>query len=475
MRLPGTRYQEHGWEQVRKLLGQCSLQACADGFMTRVLAAATAAQPLADGLADRLEDRLDDCLEDYLDRCGAALRAGRGGPRATADGNSYGESVFELALALLYELQARPADWHGFASAVAAEAARLGPFWRHAGGDAILRKKFNDMYAVLRDKVDCDNYSVACGRPCSANRMYAYRMLDTAYADIARLFGSWHAWPEQVGAILGRAVSTAAAPIEVRQMKSIGDCQAAWVIAWSASRERFTGEPGPLHTRSKRFASLKNSGERIAAMLAEIGDYEQLSANRDGPWQQDAFDAGAWLADLARVLDDDAAGAGPDRLLAAVPDDVDVDVDVDADADADDADAVNAVNADNGAAVATSGSAGLCAAPGYASLTALVRDPVAVVGRALADCSLPVRLAVYLKLLGAADDCYPAEWLDGATGQLPTMAQLAAQDGVSLPTLRKRRDGAIAALRCTSTDASAAAKVAVTATATATTIAAFGR
>ena len=27
MRLPGTRYQEHGWEQVRKLLGLCSLQA----------------------------------------------------------------------------------------------------------------------------------------------------------------------------------------------------------------------------------------------------------------------------------------------------------------------------------------------------------------------------------------------------------------------------------------------------------------
>jgi len=25
MRLPGTRYQEHGWEQVRKLLGACSL------------------------------------------------------------------------------------------------------------------------------------------------------------------------------------------------------------------------------------------------------------------------------------------------------------------------------------------------------------------------------------------------------------------------------------------------------------------
>ncbi len=39
MRLPGTRYQEHGWEQVRKLLGQCSLQALArelgfDGVVT---------------------------------------------------------------------------------------------------------------------------------------------------------------------------------------------------------------------------------------------------------------------------------------------------------------------------------------------------------------------------------------------------------------------------------------------------------
>jgi hypothetical protein len=64
----------------------------------------------------------------------------------------------------------------------------------------------------------------------------------------------------------------------------------------------------------------------------------------------------------------------------------------------------------------------------------------------LAGDSLPVRLAVYLKLLGAADDCYPAEWLDPATGALPTMQQLAALDQVSLPTLRKRRDAALSRL-----------------------------
>ena len=64
----------------------------------------------------------------------------------------------------------------------------------------------------------------------------------------------------------------------------------------------------------------------------------------------------------------------------------------------------------------------------------------------LADESLPVRLAVYLKMLGGADDTYPGDWLDPATGELPTMAQLAALDGLSLPTLRKRRDAAIARL-----------------------------
>ena len=67
----------------------------------------------------------------------------------------------------------------------------------------------------------------------------------------------------------------------------------------------------------------------------------------------------------------------------------------------------------------------------------------------LAPYGLPVRLAVYLKLLGAHDDCYPPDWLDPATGELPTMQQLAALAQVSLPTLRKRRDQAIERLQGT--------------------------
>jgi hypothetical protein len=64
----------------------------------------------------------------------------------------------------------------------------------------------------------------------------------------------------------------------------------------------------------------------------------------------------------------------------------------------------------------------------------------------LAPDSVAVRLAVYLKLLGPEDDSYPDAWRDPATNALPTMAQLAALDAVSLPTLRKRRDAAIARL-----------------------------
>jgi hypothetical protein len=381
MRLPGTRYQEHGWEQVRKLLGRCSLEAFARTDPALLLDDAQQAAQLA---------LYVDLVAEYLHRAS----------RAEAPGNSYGESVVELAMSLLYELQERPADWTAFCAAVAADHARSGRFWEQPGGDAMLRKKVNDMYSVLRDKVDADNYQVACGRPCSANRIYTYRMLDTAYGAIAAIFADWENRRAQLGAILGREID--ALPIEVRQMKSIAGCKADWVIRWSASQEQFGDGPGPLHTRSKRFASLKNSPQRIADMLAEIGDYEELSSNRDQDWLHDAGDAGGWLEDLWRVLEA-APGEEADQLLPGEDE------------------------------------APVSAAPRCMQL--------ANIADLLAGESLPVRLALYLKILGGADESYPDEWLDRATGELPTMAQLAAQAEVSLPTLRKRRDAAIAALK----------------------------
>jgi hypothetical protein len=415
MRLPGTRYQEPGWEQVRKLLGQCSLQALARCDVARV--AGPGAQH---GL-----------LGEYVDLCAQNLRACFRSPRARSPGNSYGDSVLDLALTLLFELQERGADWETFCTAVAAEYQRLGPFWLGANGEGLLRKKVNDMYAVLRDKVDSDNYQAACGRPCSPNRIYAFRMLDTARGDIARLFDGWREHREQVGAILGRAVD--AEPIEARQVRGGAGCKGEWVLRWSESLERFTGSPGPLHTRSKRFASLKNSPERIDAMLREIADYEEISANSDQDWLLEAEQATGWLEDYWRVLGEslEAATPGPDQILQAAQDEIDA-------AAPCSPEDVPAPEADSEFAAL----AGVSSPLRYTPMPRAVPDATPS-GRLLAQESMPVRMAVYLKLLGPADDSYPDEWLDPATGELPTMQQLAAFEKVSLPTLRKRRDAAI--------------------------------
>lgn len=418
MRLPGTRYQEPGWEQVRKLLGQCSLQALVRCDCARLV------QPGTEY----------DTMGEYLDLCGDALRAGAGSARAQAAGNSYGDTVLELALSLLYELQARPGDWAGFCAAISGEYRRLGPFWLGAGADGLLRKKVNDMYALLRDKVDSDNYQVACGRPCSPNRMYAFRMLDTARGEIARLVDAWREHREQVGAILGRAIE--AEPIEARQLRQGGACRAEWVLRWSESLERFGGSPGPLHTRSKRFASLKTSPAKIDAMLREIAEYEHISANRDQDWRLDADQAAGWLDDYWRVLAEsqEMATPGPDQILQALEDELDQ---------------VEPAPPEDGAVAPERNEpvgplpAPVFLSPRFVEVAASARGAGVWAERALARDSTPVRLAVYLKLLGPFDDSYPSEWLDPATGELPTMQQLATLERVSLPTLRKRRDAAI--------------------------------
>jgi hypothetical protein len=406
MRLPGTRYQEPGWEEVRKLLGQCSLVA---------LRACVPGQALATQ------------LEDYVDLMAGQLHARRRAPRATAAGNSYGESVSELALGLVYELRARPADWQAFCAVA-------GAVW---DADALLRKKVNDMYAQLRDKVDADTYQAACGRPCSPNRMYAYRMLDTAYGEIARLFGNWEQHRAQVGAILGRALDAgfATSPIEVRQLRSICDCRPEWLLRWSETLERFTGSAGPLHTRSKRFASLKTSPGKIAAMLHEIGEYEALSANRDLDFVQDLDDASLWMEDYWRVLQEseNAATPGPDQILESCEDELDIAKD-------DEPDPLPEPSmGPELEAIAVS----VSLPPDYLQMAGEAEAGSGWIARALLDDGLPVRLAVYARLLGPLDDSYPDAWRDPGSGELPTMQQLAALARVSLPTLRKRRDAAI--------------------------------
>jgi hypothetical protein len=304
--------------------------------------------------------------------------------------------------------------------------------------DALLRKKVNDMYAQLRDKVDADNYQAACGRPCSPNRMYAYRMLDTAYGEIARLFGNWEQHRAQVGAILGRPLDAgfATSPIEVRGLRSIAGCRPEWLLRWSETLERFTGSAGPLHTRSKRFASLKTSPDKIAAMLHEIGEYEALSANRDLDFVQDLDDATLWMEDYWRVLQEssDAVTPGPDQILESREDELDLASDDEPEP------APEPLEAPELEAIAVA----VSLPPDYLQVAGEVEAGRGWIERTMLDDGLPVRLAVYARLLGPLDDSYPEAWRDPASGELPTMQQLAALARVSLPTLRKRRDAAIA-------------------------------
>lgn len=464
MRLPGTRYQEHGWEQVRKLLGRCSLSA----FRRIDL----------HGVLDRAREA--ELLDLYTDEVAAELDLCRHSARGEAAGNSYGESVAELSMSLLFELRAQPSFWSGLVSAIAAEHGKHGAFWLPASGDAMLRKKVNDMYAGLRDKVDADNYQVATGRACSPNKMYTYRMLDTAYREIEQLFANWRHHAAQVAAILGRAAD--GIPIEARQMKSIGGCEAPWVIRWSESLELFGGSPGPLHTKSKRFSSLKNNPGKIAALMAEIGDYEALSANMGAEdWRGDEDEAAAWLDDYWRVVgESEAAEEEPappdmvDQILQPLPVDEDDGADGEDDAgiaaqdepaDEDDveedfgpprrpAPVALAVTARVPAAAPGAADEALAASlslpPRFMEMASAAQDAGSWLVDMLKDDSLPIRLAVYHKLLGAGDESYPDAWLDPATGELPTLQQLAALDRISMPTLRKRRNEAIARLQSAS-------------------------
>jgi hypothetical protein len=195
-------------------------------------------------------------------------------------------------------------------------------------------------------------------------------------------------------------------------------------------------------------------------MLTEIGDYEELSSNMDraDDWQGDAGEAALWLEDYWRVTGEsgqrETQGGvfDDDRLLAApAPDGFEAEEPGDAAGplpEEDDGPPIPEI----AAMVAEQELAGaLSLPPRYMELARAAQQAGSWMLRVLRDESLPIRLAVYHKLLGAADDTYPDAWLDPATGELPTLQQLAALDRISMPTLRKRRNEAIDKLHAAST------------------------
>jgi hypothetical protein len=138
----------------------------------------------------------------------------------------------------------------------------------------------------------------------------------------------------------------------------------------------------------------------------------------------------------------DAATPGPDLILEAREDELDA-------AAGDDPDTVDEPLAPEPQLEAVAVAVSL--PPSYMQAAAEAEERAGWVARELGQDGLAVRLAVYARLLGPGDESYPDAWRDPATGELPTMQQLAGLAQVSLPTLRKRRDGAIARLEAATT------------------------
>ena len=473
MRLPGSRYQEHGWERVRKLLANCSVP---------ILNSADWEMLLAPEFADTQ-------CQWYTEALAMAFHLLRDSQRCQQLGNSYGETALELAQGLLCELHALPSFWHAFLQAL-----RLDSNARHNEG--ALRKKINDMYSALRDKVDADNYQVATGLPCSPNKIYTWRMLDTSAHEVMRIFSNWPHSREQVEAILQRPCPVQ--PIEVARLKAGGQCRAEWIINWSATLAQFGSGPGPLHTKSKRFASLKNQADKITAMLEELSEYAALSAtNFQEQYELEADEGHAWLEDYWRVMQQAGAQSSDVRLPQQwqgqeMVDEFDLALDADALAElsveerafmaqdeeaawqhlrSDDIDDEATLDSEDSHLLAkcarltmpgilhtetpiphlnSQSSRALCQAislpPDYLQAASEAEDKTSLCYRLLAHESLGVRLSVYLQQLGPNDVSYPAAWLDPRSGQLPTCKQFAALAQISLPTLRKRRTLAIQTL-----------------------------
>ena len=157
--------------------------------------------------------------------------------------------------------------------------------------------------------------------------------------------------------------------------------------------------------------------------------------DRVDDWQGEAGEAALWLEDYWRVtgeserLEAQDGMFDDDRILAVpAPDGFEAEEGGDTgpvgDDDGPPIPRPAVLAAEQAAEQATAGALSLPLR--YMELARAAQQSGSWMLRVLRDESLPIRLAVYHKLLGAADDTYPDAWLDPATGELPTLQQLAA-------------------------------------------------
>jgi hypothetical protein len=268
MRLPGTRYQEPGWEQVRKLLGQCSLAMRSRCDPARLLA--------------RRAMRCWPCTS----TCWPS--AARGQPQRARPGarQQLRRQRARTGAGLVYELQARPADWEAFARRVAASCApALAPPAKRC---CARRSTTCSPSCATRSTPTTTRPPAAALQPEPHLRLpHARYRLWRDRAPVRRLAraprpGRRHPRARRSTA---RCRSRCASCASIAGCRPNGSCAGA--RPWSASRAR----RAPAHALEalRQPEGQCRKDRRHAARDRRI---RGLSANRDRDWLQDRDDAG---------------------------------------------------------------------------------------------------------------------------------------------------------------------------------------
>lgn len=463
MKIPGTRYLDYSWRDVKKLLVDTSLNVIKESQLLDQFFTKERDPYSAEIFADELSPVLFRKKPEYerLRRGDQEWTTCEGAYYLALEIKAYQVFFGRRFLKRLRENKtkndASPADGYGLPSLL------------------------SEFFSELRYRVDAQGYMVATGRNISASELETYAHLDEWSRDVLQILQNPVNNHAQAEFILGHEIFKGAQPIEGR-LSSPYQIKPEWLIRWSESHHNFKRDEngklsiGPLHTK-KKIGRIKKVQEirlgdlshwpielvrfyDLVDMLRDSADeYKKILLPNADAIREMLTDLACWDTSTVRYIPDiqidedtqslfdnlgelgsDVAESGVDRITPSPWAD---DEDDSAPSPLEDvsgwgADLPTELPVTEHKTISLSDR--WTEASGLDTATEMLED-------CLQDHAIEVRIAVHSKLIDDADP-YPDDWLDPemlskGVRAFPSTKSLAACLGVSIPTLEKRRDAAI--------------------------------
>ncbi len=410
MQLPGTLYHDTTWPVVKRLLLE-SIQRIGSNLNPQLL-------KHPESQDEARKHFCDSILHDMMQHRVECSR--KGGT------NLMGVPAFDLATMLVAELRARPNRYR---------VSLFNPLVRCHDSPNWPRLA-DHLFSDLRGEVDADNYQQSTGFRTSSNKLYQLRRVEAAAKRIQHLFLQWEANIEQVSAVLGRPIDKNVQPIETKQARTMEEVRPAWVLNWSATLAQFSPDrqPGPFHTKSKKMALPKTIAPEVfvGKLLKELATTEEPEVH---------VSTEEFLAKLAQ-MGLSVTEYGEDHINE--PDEQE--------------ETSSEETEDERETLVDPSTEGKLDAP-YAPYEGTTRsveddgeddvneDRQVWISNFLSDCDPPMKLAIYREMLGPENECYPEEWLDEDTGQIPGTKKLAEMSGLTAYHFTKQVNAKLVQLR----------------------------